>query len=82
MVRDVRQADRRSIEFAGDGAEQIAQLEQPGSLGMVSMSAMSAADTMRGGRSSYRFSSSDPLTVPSISFGSTVPPNRPGSWNL
>jgi hypothetical protein len=28
-VRDVRQADRRSIEFAGDGAEQIAQLDQP-----------------------------------------------------
>jgi hypothetical protein len=48
-VRDVRQADRRSIEFAVDGAEQIAQLEQPDSLGMVSMSAMSAADAMRGG---------------------------------
>jgi hypothetical protein len=38
-----------------------------------------AANTMRGGRSSYRFSSSDPLTTPSISFGSAVPPNRPGS---
>jgi hypothetical protein len=48
----------------------------------VSMSATSAANTMRGGRSSYRFFSSDPLTTPSISFGSTVPPNRPGSWNL
>ena len=35
-----------------------------------------------GGRSSYRFFSSDLLTTPSISFGSLTPPNRPGSWNL
>ena len=82
MVRDVRQADRRSIEFAGDGAEQIAQLEQPGSLGMVSMSAMSAADTMRGGAVILPLFLLRPLTVPSISFGSLTPPNRPGSWNL
>jgi hypothetical protein len=75
-------ADRRSIEFAGDGAEQIAQLEQPGSLGMVSMSAMSAADTMRGGAVILPLFLLRPLDRPSISFGSLTPPNRPGSTEV